>query len=40
MVASRAADGKSVRLVVTPGTLCASLPAGESVSLGRVLTVP
>jgi alpha-galactosidase len=37
---TRAADGLSVRLVVTPGTLCASLRPGETISLGRALTVP
>lgn len=36
----RSQDGESTRLVVTPGTLCASLNLGESVSLGRALVVP
>ena len=38
--ATRAEDGKSVRLIVAPGTLCASLHVGEAVYLGRALEVP
>jgi hypothetical protein len=36
----RSDDGRSVRLTVAPGTLCASLRPGESVYLGRALQVP
>lgn len=37
---TRAENGKSVRLTVAPGTLCATLHAGETVYLGRALEVP
>ena len=40
MNASRSADGTTLRVTVTAGTLCASLEPGEFVPLGSALAVP
>ena len=38
--ATRSMDGSTVRIIVTTGTLCASLAGGESLYLGSAIAVP